>query len=105
MYSNTTSLTSAGLNVCKSNTPSMGRGMGSSTDGKLLRNCQMESIDSDRRLGLNNITAMRYSIEPMTMADYDEVLRLWETTEGVGLNESDSRPAIAAYLKRNRGMS
>jgi ribosomal protein S18 acetylase RimI-like enzyme len=41
----------------------------------------------------------------MTITDYDEVLRLWQNTEGVGLNESDTRPAIAAYLRRNRGMS
>jgi ribosomal protein S18 acetylase RimI-like enzyme len=48
---------------------------------------------------------MRCSIQPMTLADYDEVLHLWKNTEGVGLNESDTRPAIASYLKRNRGMS
>jgi ribosomal protein S18 acetylase RimI-like enzyme len=41
----------------------------------------------------------------MSMADYDEVLCLWRNAEGVGLNESDTRPAIANYLRRNRGMS
>ncbi|HLP77156.1 MAG TPA: GNAT family N-acetyltransferase [Candidatus Paceibacterota bacterium] len=46
-----------------------------------------------------------FKIEPMTIEDYDEVLRLWKRTEGVGLNESDTLPAIAAFLKRNRGMS
>jgi putative acetyltransferase len=39
------------------------------------------------------------------MSDYDEVLALWQNTEGVGLNESDTRSAIGAYLKRNPGMS
>lgn len=39
------------------------------------------------------------------MADYDDVLRLWQNTEGVGLNESDTRHAIASYLRRNRRMS
>jgi len=34
---------------------------------------------------------MRCTIKPMTLADYDEVLRLWQNTEGVGLNESDTR--------------
>ena len=48
---------------------------------------------------------MRYTIEPMTLADFEEVLRLWQGAAGVGLNESDTRPAIAIYLKRNRGMS
>ena len=41
----------------------------------------------------------------MKLADYDQVLLLWRSAEGVGLNESDTRPAIGQYLKRNRGMS
>jgi ribosomal protein S18 acetylase RimI-like enzyme len=48
---------------------------------------------------------MRCTIKPMSIADYPEVVRLWKNTEGVGLNESDTRTAIASYLKRNRGMS
>lgn len=48
---------------------------------------------------------MRCIIKPMTLADYDDVLRLWQNAEGVGLGESDTRPAIGSYLKRNRGMS
>ena len=31
----------------------------------------------------------------------DEVLALWRWTEGVGLNEPDTRHAIAAYLPLN----
>jgi len=45
------------------------------------------------------------TIEPMRLADYEDVLRLWQNAEGVGLNESDTRTAIGSYLKRNRGMS
>jgi len=41
----------------------------------------------------------------MTIDDFDEVHRLWDKTEGVGLNESDSRPNIRAYLARNPRMS
>jgi len=48
---------------------------------------------------------MRRTIKPMSMNDYDDVLALWQNTDGVGLNESDTRGAIAAYLKRNPGMS
>src|SRR5215469_6484145 len=48
---------------------------------------------------------MRRTIKPMSMNDYDDVLALWQNTDGVGLNESDTRSAIAAYLKRNPGMS
>jgi ribosomal protein S18 acetylase RimI-like enzyme len=46
-----------------------------------------------------------YRIEPMVIEDYDEVLRLWQTTDGMGLGESDSKEAIAFYLERNPGMS
>jgi len=37
--------------------------------------------------------------------DYDAVIALWRRTEGVGLNESDTRPAIAAFLRRNPRLS
>jgi ribosomal protein S18 acetylase RimI-like enzyme len=33
------------------------------------------------------------------------VLALWKASEGIGLNESDTREAIAAYLVRNPGFS
>lgn len=39
------------------------------------------------------------------IGDYDEVFRLWQRTEGVGLNESDTRPAIASFLHRNPNLS
>ena len=41
----------------------------------------------------------------MTLADYDEVLHLWQHSEGVGLSESDTRAEIGKFLKRNRGLS
>jgi N-acetylglutamate synthase len=37
--------------------------------------------------------------------DFDAVVALWRRTEGVGLNESDTRRAIAAYLRRNPRLS
>jgi putative acetyltransferase len=40
-------------------------------------------------------------IRHFRVEDYDAVVALWRRTEGVGLNESDTRPAIAAYLRRN----
>ena len=48
---------------------------------------------------------MRCTIQPMRLADYDDVLLLWQHSKGVGLNESDTRPAIASFLRRNRGLS
>lgn len=41
----------------------------------------------------------------MAIEDYDNVVALWQATEGVGLNESDSREAIESYLRRNPGLS
>lgn len=41
----------------------------------------------------------------MVPEDYDEVMQLWRVTRGVGLNESDTRKRIAAYLARNAGLS
>ncbi|MFA5262685.1 MAG: GNAT family N-acetyltransferase [Opitutaceae bacterium] len=46
-----------------------------------------------------------YRLRPFILADYDQVIALWKTTEGMGLGESDTRPAIAAFLKRNPGLS
>jgi putative acetyltransferase len=44
-------------------------------------------------------------LRSMRLADYPGVMALWKKTEGIGLNESDSRPAIAAFLKHNPGLS
>jgi len=37
--------------------------------------------------------------------DYDQVRRLWEDTEGVGLSDSDSLENIARFVARNPGLS
>jgi len=50
-------------------------------------------------------TALACVIEPMAAADFEEVLRLWRNTEGVGLTDSDSPANLAAYLERNPGLS
>ena len=41
----------------------------------------------------------------MTLVDYDAVVSFWRGMEGIGLNESDERRPIEAYLARNPGMS
>ena len=46
-----------------------------------------------------------YQIEPMRIEDFEAVFDLWQRTEGIGLNESDSKEQIAAYLDRNPGLS
>ena len=44
-------------------------------------------------------------VRAFRIADYDAVTALWRRTEGVGLNECDTRRAIAAYLRRNPRLS
>jgi ribosomal protein S18 acetylase RimI-like enzyme len=48
----------------------------------------------------HEIIIRRFCIE-----EYDAVLALWRHSEGVGLNESDTRAAIAAFLRRNPRLS
>ena len=50
-------------------------------------------------------TANGTIVRVFRIEDFDAVIVLWRRTEGVGLNESDARPAIAAYLRRNPGLS
>jgi ribosomal protein S18 acetylase RimI-like enzyme len=40
-------------------------------------------------------------IREFAIADYEEVLALWQASEGIGLGASDTREAIAAFLARN----
>jgi ribosomal protein S18 acetylase RimI-like enzyme len=49
--------------------------------------------------------AADFRLRSFAIADYREVRPLWLKAEGVGLSESDTRPAVAAYLKRNPGLS
>ena len=44
-------------------------------------------------------------ISPMLPDDFPEVRALWAATKGVGLDASDEREWIIAYLQRNPGLS
>ncbi|MFO0901867.1 MAG: GNAT family N-acetyltransferase [Pirellulales bacterium] len=44
-----------------------------------------------------------YCFEPMTLADYDDVLALWRATEG--MSRLETRDELARYLERNPGLS
>ena len=59
-----------------------------------------DAVDPGRA---NKASAVK--VRAFRIGDYAEVLKLWQRTEGVGLNESDTRPAIAAFLRRNPGLS
>lgn len=46
---------------------------------------------------------MSYALAPMTAADYNEVLALWQASEGVG--GAEPRDELESYLARNPGLS
>ncbi|HEY3787376.1 MAG TPA: GNAT family N-acetyltransferase [Urbifossiella sp.] len=48
---------------------------------------------------------MVMQIRPLLQTDLDAVIALWQRTEGVGLNESDTPARLTAYLSRNPGQS
>ncbi len=48
---------------------------------------------------------MTIRILPFTMADYNEVIALWQSSPGIGLSDVDRPEGIAAYLARNPGLS
>ena len=48
---------------------------------------------------------MTIAIADMDAGDLEEVLELWRTAEGVGLNESDTVERLEVYLRRNEGLS
>lgn len=45
------------------------------------------------------------TLRPLVLADFGSVLALWQTTEGIGLNESDTPEGLARFLDRNPGLS
>jgi ribosomal protein S18 acetylase RimI-like enzyme len=49
--------------------------------------------------------SMRVEVRTFDPQDYDEVMALWQATEGITLREVDSREAILAYVARNPGLS
>ncbi|MGD8759276.1 MAG: GNAT family N-acetyltransferase [Anaerolineales bacterium] len=51
------------------------------------------------------VEGMRFTVRSMTLEDYDDVLRLWQGTIGMGLSEADARESIERYLERNPGFS
>lgn len=48
---------------------------------------------------------MDFEILPFDMNDYDEIYRLWQSCEGIGLSEADTPYRVQQYLERNPGCS
>ena len=48
---------------------------------------------------------MKTTISTFTIEDYDQVLDLWKSCEGIGLGEADSKENIEKFLHQNNGLS
>jgi ribosomal protein S18 acetylase RimI-like enzyme len=48
---------------------------------------------------------MQIDIKEFTIDDYDRVIALWKSCDGIALSGADSRESIRSYLERNQGMS
>ena len=44
-----------------------------------------------------------FNTRAMKITDYNNLIKLWKRTEGMGITVSDSRKNLDKYLKRNRG--
>lgn len=48
---------------------------------------------------------MKPALRKLVLRDYDELLALWRSCEGVGLSEGDDRKGVRLFLRRNPGLS
>ena len=48
---------------------------------------------------------MNLLISPFTLDVYEDVMTLWEESEGIGLSGADSKESIQFYLERNPNLS
>ncbi len=48
---------------------------------------------------------MRVAYDEFKIRDYQDVISLWKSSNGIGLSSADSKDSMEAYLKRNPGMS
>ncbi len=57
------------------------------------------------RLRWYQMSHMSFGVYPMSESDLSSVIGLWSTTDGIGLNESDTSDRLKTYLRRNPGQS
>ena len=48
---------------------------------------------------------MSIAIRDMDIEDYESVYRMWQSVEGIGLSDADSKEGIKRFLERNPGLS
>ena len=49
--------------------------------------------------------AGEFTLRPFQIEDYDAVLALWQSCDGLGIDDSDTREPIRRYLERNPDLS
>ena len=54
---------------------------------------------------MNNLPeGIEYEIEEMAIHHYDDAIRLWGESDGIGISGADSRESISSFLEMNRGL-
>jgi N-acetylglutamate synthase len=48
---------------------------------------------------------MAVEIRPMAIADYPEMIDLWQNTPGIGLSTADTEEALGRFLAHNEGLN
>jgi len=48
---------------------------------------------------------MAIELRELTIEDYNDVIKIWEKSDGVVLSDADSKEGIKRFLKRNPGLS
>jgi ribosomal protein S18 acetylase RimI-like enzyme len=48
---------------------------------------------------------VEYFVRAMDVADYPQVVSLWQRSEDVGLSESDTLDGVTVFIRRNPGLS
>jgi ribosomal protein S18 acetylase RimI-like enzyme len=46
-----------------------------------------------------------FQIREMVIADYPEIIDIWQTTPGISIDDEDSREKMVIFLNRNPGLS
>jgi len=63
------------------------------------------SNSASRATTFDRRTNEKTVLRAFRIGDYDAVVALWRRCQGIGLGASDTRSAIAGYLRRNPGFS
>jgi ribosomal protein S18 acetylase RimI-like enzyme len=69
-----------------------------------LRGRSLAALTCRRTTGFHSIS-LPVHFRELQPADYDAVIALWQSADGVVLSAADARAPLTAYLQRNAGLS